>query len=300
MSFLQLKRNVFLSLLCFLFSLNTSSQIIDARAENVGDYSFDMYQDINHSYKRIKNQTWARFKNSKTYDNQGIDYSEYLCLNPDSTFEFVGYYEANNTFSFGKWAKLNSFTIVLNSDFFKAFGFIKTKGLQKYGIGYRGIFRIKDWVLSIKNDSLITNGFVKDKSRTMVIIDSLSNQIDNQNLFIQADTNNLYNPSGNIVGRSLDSSFFSNDQILVRFVSTKKFFSLKRKNDIQKDIYYFLPGSYYKSLHNSNYNTRISSSAFYFDDQKLIKSIGKEDAEGAHAAIVSLRKYIVFGKPYKY
>jgi hypothetical protein len=301
MSFLVLKRNYALGLLCFLFSLNTSSQKIDTRAENADHYSFDMYQDIYHNYKRTKNQTWARFKNSKTYDNQGTDYSEYLCLNPDSTFEFVGYYEANNTFSFGKWTKLNSFTIILNSDAFKASQFIRNKGvLKKYGTGHRGIFRIKDWVLTIKDDSLITNGFVKDKSKAIVIIDSLSKRIDNQNLLIQVDTNNLYNPDGNIVGRSLDSSFFSNDQILVKFVSTKKFFDLKRENDIRKDIYYFLPGIYYKSLHNSIYSTQISSSAFYFDDQKLIKALGQEDAEAVHSAITSFKRYIVFGKPYKY
>jgi hypothetical protein len=302
MSFLVLKRNPALGLICFLFSLNTSSQIIDTRAENADDYSFDFYQDINHNYKRIKNQAWARFKNSKTYDNQGVDHSEYLCLNPDSTFEFVGYYHSNNTFSFGKWTKLDRFTIILNSDAFKAFQFIRNKGvLKKYGIGYRGIFRIKDWSLTIKNDSLITNGFVKDKLKAIALIDSLSRQIDNQNLLIQVDTNNLYNPGGNIVGRSFDSSFFSNDyKILVKFVSIKKLFDSKKKNDISKDVYYFLPGRYYKSLHNSNHSNQVFSSALYFDDQKLIKAIGQEDAEDVHSAITSFKRYIVFGKPYKY
>lgn len=287
------KQTPLLLFLCLFNCIHSFSQKKEIQEDF---FYYELFQDPQHIYTLTENEKWAQSKNTITYENQGEWHSQYLCLNPDFTFMWLSYYEVGNGFSFGHWAKINDSTLTLNWDSRATNQLLQSKEvLERYGIReYTIPLRIKDWCLTLRKDTLLTNVFYKNKSSRLGFVDSMAAEMDRKHLLVQVDTSEHRNPSGFTVGYSIDSAFFDSNHLLVKFVRTGKSY---------RTSYYFLPNQLYKSVHQPINSNGQPPSTYYFDDQKLIDAKGVtnyDEVRSEHEIITTWKFHLIYGQRNKF
>ncbi len=263
------------SLLVFFYCLNLHAQLT-------------YFQEKGKFYSTTSNKKWVVDKRTITFGNQGEMHSEYLALNSDSTFLFVGHYEPWNGFAKGKWQKTTKEKISLTWDSLETMKILKNEdSLKYYDIGHlSSALRIDDWRFLRQKNYLKSLGFDGDVISTMKMIDSAVQRIDKLNLKIEKDTGIVFNPSGDSVGRSITSYYFDipenykkvvteHDQtsIIIHFINTKiiRFVEVSKNSAIVNMTYFYGPRVVYSSRNST------PESDFDFAESLQKGSIKKEN-----------------------
>lgn len=257
-------------------------------------FSPQLLQTKGFQYTLTTNEPWALSRRTKTYENQGMWHSEYLALNPDSTFVLVSYFEVGNTFSAGKWRKRNDSTYVLNWDAERATALTRSEVHQKkYGI--RPIFplRIENWVLIKRGGSLICPGFEGDVVTTVRSIDSLVAMLENEKLLVQVQTNELWDSAGKNKFSTVDTAYFDRNFKLVKFISTHTFMTSKGTNETRQISYFLLPDRQYK-ITKQYCNSAEKDITFYIKDQVQVNDTPTRVRSDDYHYLTSLRRRVSY------
>ncbi len=234
------------------------------------------------------NPKWSQSPNTITYENQGEMHSEYLTLNSDGSFIFIGHYEPWNGFSKGKWTDLGNSKLSLTWDEKETIKVTENNdSCAKYKIRNRSLPLIfVDLVLLKKPKFLTTVGFEGDRMSLIERIEKEVSKIDTVQYFLFSDTSSFTDERGYNIGKRILTYYYNENEILTKYTSERAYLNKEDKTKVTNEIVYFIGPNLIKYTIWPNSKTP-QTNTHYFSGQKIVFSTNPEWDDIAYSIINS-------------
>lgn len=134
-------------------------------------------------------------------------------------------------------------------------------------------------------------------------IDKQVSKIDASLSIFQPDTSELHRPNGSICGFSLDTAFFNDEHLLVKFTRNKHYVTVAGRQDSAKESYYYLSSDLYKVVYDDGKDSVRSYRYTYLNKSRVLKANvppAQVEIDGMTYLLNSWKRMIQFGKKTKY
>ena len=195
-----------------------------------------LFQEKGTKFTRSSNENWVANSQTRTYMNNGEMHTEYLALNSDRSFVFVGHYEPWNGFAKGKWSQIGNKVRITWDSLETGKVLDSPDSCKKYEIRVHNsqAFRIEHWSFRGNSTSLVSLGFDGDPIASMKEIDRQIASIDRKDLYSEHDTSAVSDERGFRVGDRFNQYWFDSLGRLVKYMSRS--FSKSREGRVRESM----------------------------------------------------------------